>query len=158
LDRARVPLSGAIIGVCVMGLFLVVADMRERLEKNAKISARVDAVIDSFLQTHPNGLVVCARDESYSKYCTAAFAFNRYRSPDSRAHLTTKTLYGGKVIWLSRDELAEPPARHFEVGARPVLVVGQEKRLKRANNPAFDLSKAVARTDDYLILRLDGTP
>jgi uncharacterized protein YjbI with pentapeptide repeats len=61
----------------------------------------LDYVIDLFLRHNPNGRLVCVADEFSSKYCSAAYSYNRYRTTASTDLLPTRHLFNGRVVSLN---------------------------------------------------------
>ena len=54
-----------------------------------------------FFEDHPDGRVICVGDEFSSRFCTTAYAYNRYRTDASADALPMKRLFNGQVISLN---------------------------------------------------------
>ena len=61
----------------------------------------VDKAIDMFLSANSDGRLVCVADEFGSRYCAAAYYFNRWRTADSAKRLPTRHLFGGRLVSLN---------------------------------------------------------
>ncbi len=73
---------------------IAVAEMREE-------GRNLDEAITTFLDIEPQGSVVCVSDEFNSKYCAAAYAYNRYRTNTSLKNMPTWRLFDGRIISLN---------------------------------------------------------
>ena len=65
----------------------------QRLEGSA-----LDEAINDFLDEQKHGAIVCVAEEYYSKYCAAAYAYNRYRTSTSNSKLPSRVLFDGRVL------------------------------------------------------------
>ena len=58
----------------------------------------LDEALNSFLAEEKDGVIVCVSEEYYSKYCAAAYAYNRYRTTTSNSKLSTNKLFDNRVL------------------------------------------------------------
>lgn len=66
----------------------------------------LDEALDAFLDESDDGAIVCVSEEYYSKYCAAAYAYNRYRTATSISRLPTKKLFDNRV-WSIKAEMPD---------------------------------------------------
>jgi hypothetical protein len=71
------------------------------IEKQKFAGGIVDEAIETFFSDQPRGSVVCVAEEFGSKYCAAAYAYNRYRTSRSNDKLPSRTLFNGRVLSLN---------------------------------------------------------
>ena len=100
-NQGRYICMGLLVIVCT----LIVADYYKIYSTqivNKKTEGIVlDDVIDLFLRNYPNGRLVCVAHEYSSKYCAAAYSYNRYRTTGSTDLLPTRHLFNGRVVSLN---------------------------------------------------------
>ena len=58
----------------------------------------LDEALNSFMEEERDGVIVCVSEEYHSKYCSAAYAYNRYRTTTSISKLPTKKLFSNRVV------------------------------------------------------------
>lgn len=75
-------------------------DYRSLISANKTKNIAIDTRIDHFLKKNPTGTVVCVRNEYYSKYCSTAYAYNRYRTSQSLVQSPHRNLFNERVIYV----------------------------------------------------------
>ena len=71
------------------------------IEHARKEGNALDYSIEAFLSEDFSRKVVCVGEEYFSKYCAAAYAYNRYRTPASVNKLPSRTLFSGRLVSLN---------------------------------------------------------
>ena len=70
------------------------------IEQNRITGSLIDSSIETYFKQFPTGKVVCIRNEYSSRYCSTAFAYNRYRTIESAKYLPSRYLFDSKVIYI----------------------------------------------------------
>ena len=160
LDRLVAPgrraqtIVTAIAFICAASVLTTFLAARKAIDHNAAIGRAIDASIAAFMSAAPDGLVLCARDEAYSRVCSVAYAYNSYRTPESRRLLPTKRLYDKRVLWLSIEELLDPVQGHLDGHRGPILVVGARERLLGSGNPDYVKTLPGPEAGDFVAYRI----
>jgi hypothetical protein len=87
-------------------------------------ASRVDAHIDKFLNDRDDRVVVCFNDFFPSRYCTAAFAFNKYRGSDSKNAYNARWLYEKNIFWYDTSYFANNLVQDLGKKYKHILIVG----------------------------------
>ena len=98
----RITVGVLLVALASLGQAVVV-DARETRSRRTS-GALVDARIEAFWATHPTGTAVCLRSEQDSRYCTMAYAYNRYRTIKSLRVWPSEMLMNGRLQWVRKTD------------------------------------------------------
>ena len=77
-----------------------ISKQENEIEQNRVTGTFIDSSIENFFERSPTGRLLCIRNEYSSRYCSTAFAYNRYRTIRSAKYLPTRHLFDNKVIYI----------------------------------------------------------
>lgn len=92
-------------------------------------SKRVDAEIEKFMKVDSDRVVVCFNDFFPSRYCSSAFAFNKYRGAESRQLYSARWLYNHKIFWYDTGYFDIKMLKELKGNYRKILIVGWDFRF-----------------------------
>ena len=70
------------------------------IEKNRVTGTIIDNTVENFFERYPTGQLLGVRDAYFSRYCSTAYAYNRWRTIDSAMYLPSHHLFDNKVIYI----------------------------------------------------------
>jgi hypothetical protein len=97
----RILIVGPILVVSGYAVYQFYVSYIPTIEEQQLEGDLLDEAIDAFLEKESDGSVVCVSEEYFSKYCTVAYAYNRYRTPRSADKLPSQELFDGRVLSLN---------------------------------------------------------